>query len=136
MKNITQHVPVSFTYDVCFTRNMFSADNSLFADMIVSASPEVARKVLFVFDKGMYQHHPELFDQIKDYADHYTDTFVPVAEPIIIPGGEAAKNDHAYVEKIHKAIYQASLDRHSYVAAIGVGARSEEHTSELQSRFD
>src|SRR5699024_174392 len=90
--------------------------------MIASSSPEVVRILFFVFVKDMYQLYPVLFYQINDYADHYTDTFVPVSEPIIITDGVADKNDQAYVEKIHKAIYQASLDRHSYVAAIGGGA--------------
>src|SRR5699024_11107230 len=122
MQNITQHVPVSFTYEVRFTRHLFSTDNPLFANVIASASPDVARKALFVFDAGMHRHHPELFNHIRRYADHHTDTFVPVAEPIILPGGEEAKNNPVHIEKIHKAIHRAGLDRHSYVAIIGGGA--------------
>jgi 3-dehydroquinate synthase len=122
MKKIKQKVPVSFSYDVIFTEGLFDTDNELFAELIASASPEVARKVLFVLDEGMYHHHPQLFENIKEYAHHFKDTFTLIEEPIVIPGGEAAKNDPSHVDEVHRAINDAGLDRHSYVAIIGGGA--------------
>ncbi len=122
MKKIKQKVPVSFSYDVIFTEGLFDTHNELFAELIASASPEVARKVLFVLDGGMYEHHPQLFDNIKKYASYYKETFTLIEEPIIIPGGEAAKNDASHVDEVHQAINAAGLDRHSYVAIIGGGA--------------
>ncbi|MDR8391869.1 3-dehydroquinate synthase [Aliifodinibius sp. S!AR15-10] len=121
-KVIKQEFQVSFNYDVCFTKDLFDPTNALFANLIQSASPKVARKVLFVFDEGMYSHHPDLFEQIRKYAAEHEDVFTLVDNLITIPGGEAAKNDSTHVDCIHKAINDANLDRHSYVTIIGGGA--------------
>lgn len=122
MKVIEQKVPVSFTYNVHFTHGLFANDNSLFSNIIKKASPKVARKVLFIIDSGVVDHHPDLPEQIKRYARLNTDAFKATEKPEIIPGGEAAKNDSDIVDQLHKAINETNLDRHSYVAAIGGGA--------------
>lgn len=122
MKIIKQHVPVSFTYDVYFTEGIFDRENRLFAELIQSASAGIARKILFVFDEGMYEYHPDLFEKIKQYSSQFEDVFRLVDEPVLIPGGEVAKNDPSYVQRIQEAINKAELDRHSYVTAIGGGA--------------
>lgn len=122
MKSIEQNVPVSFTYNVHFTNELFAEDNLLFADVIRNASPEVARKVLFVIDEGVADHHPDLSAQINRYARRHSDAFKAVREFQVIPGGEAAKNDAGIIGRLHEAINEANLDRHSYVAAIGGGA--------------
>lgn len=122
MKSIEQNVPVSFTYHVHFTSGLFKPGNPLFSDVIAKASPEIARKVLFVIDSGVAEKHPELTDQIKSYAKSHSEAFRAVNDIQVIPGGEDAKNDPKIIDKLHKAINAANLDRHSYVAAIGGGA--------------
>lgn len=122
MKFIEQEVPVSFTYNVHFTAGLFENENSLFSGIIKKASPEVARKVLFIIDSGVIDHHPDLPEQIKGYAHSHTDAFKAVEQLQVIPGGEAAKNDADIVDQLHQAINDANLDRHSYVVAIGGGA--------------
>ncbi|MCW9707804.1 3-dehydroquinate synthase [Fodinibius salsisoli] len=122
MKSIEQNVPVSFTYNIHFTSGLFEHDNALFSDTVTKASAEVARKVLFVIDAGVSQHHPDLKNQIKSYAKSHADAFQAVNEIQVIPGGEAVKNDPTIIDQLHEAINAANLDRHSYVAAIGGGA--------------
>jgi len=124
MKKIKQKFPVSFRYEVYFTEGLFQTENPVFAETVSSAagrSDEVP-KVLFVFDKGMFDHHPDLFDRIREYAFAHEGVFEPVGEPVVIPGGEAAKNDRDAVDKIYAAVNKADLDRHSFVTAIGGGA--------------
>lgn len=122
MKFIDQQFPVSFNYKVFFTDGLFQPDNKLFADLIQSDSPKATRKILFVFDEGMYAHHDDLFTRIRKYSNQYPDVFQLIDNPVIIPGGEAAKNDPTHIDKIHDAINEADLDRHCYVTAIGGGA--------------
>lgn len=122
MKSIEQNVPVSFTYHIHFTSGLFEIENPLFADTIAKASPEIARKVLFVIDSGVAQKHPELINQIKSYAKSHSEDFRAVNDIQVIPGGEDAKNDPSIINQLHKAINDAKLDRHSYIAAIGGGA--------------
>ncbi|MEX2641040.1 MAG: 3-dehydroquinate synthase [Balneolales bacterium] len=122
MKIIKQNVPVNFSYDVLFTEDLFAPANSLFADVVGSPSPESARKVLFVIDKGVADHHPSLIEDIKSYASGHAGNLKLVQDPVLIPGGEQAKNIAGYVTEIHKVIHEARLDRHSCIAAIGGGA--------------
>jgi 3-dehydroquinate synthase len=70
----------------------------------------------------LLNHHPGLLSKIANYANYYDDKIKLAAEPIVIPGGEAAKNDPTLVDKIHRIIEQVGLCRHSYVLAIGGGA--------------
>jgi 3-dehydroquinate synthase len=44
------------------------------------------------------------------------------ADPVVMPGGEACKNDPALVEQIQRAVNDYGIDRHSYIAVIGGGA--------------
>jgi len=45
-----------------------------------------------------------------------------VCPPLVVPGGECAKNDLTNVATIQQAIHQYGICRHSYVMAIGGGA--------------
>src|SRR5262249_722949 len=45
-----------------------------------------------------------------------------VCPPLIITGGENAKNDPLHVTTIHEAIHRYSICRHSYVIVVGGGA--------------
>src|SRR5699024_5179788 len=122
MTTIEQQVPVSFSYNLHFTEGLFDPANPIIADLLQQASSGVQRKVLFVFDEGMYSHQTSLENKIAAYTARYEGAFEQAGPPIIIPGGEAAKNDPQHVRKIHDAINQFNIDRHSYVAAIGGGA--------------
>ena len=101
---------------------MFDISNRLFVDTIKNKDTSLKPSVLFVFDSGMYSHHPELMKKITEYSAKHSDHFSLVSEPVIIPGGERAKNDSTHVQMILDAIESADIDRHSYVAVIGGGA--------------
>lgn len=60
--------------------------------------------------------------QLALYCDRYADAMALVAEPIVIPGGEEAKNNPKLLEQIHAVIDSVGLCRHSYLLGIGGGA--------------
>src|SRR5699024_1742435 len=122
MKTIAQQFSVSFKYKVHFTEGLFHPENTLLAETIRSGSPHKTRKVLFVLDEGMYAHHPKLFKRIQNYSREFDNAFTLIKEPVVIPGGEAAKNNPEYITNIHEVIKTAGLDRHAFVAAVGGGA--------------
>lgn len=122
MKTIKQEFTVPFYYNVEFTENLFDTSNRLFVDTIKDKDASLKPSVLFVFDSGMYSHHSGLMKDITEYSAKHSDHFSLVPEPVIIPGGERAKNDPAHVQMILDAIESADIDRHSYVAVIGGGA--------------
>ncbi len=121
LESLQQSIAVKFSYDVHFTRNLWSLDNPLLSQVIATGS-NTAKSVIVIVDSGLLPHHPQLLSKISSYADWYADKVKLAAEPIIVPGGEAAKNDPTLVDKIHFCIEQVGLCRHSYVLAIGGGA--------------
>lgn len=122
MKFIKQKFSVTFQYRVAFTEALFHPENSLFADLVHSDVKATGRKVLFVLDEGLVEHHPDLFENIRQYHSRFKDSFSLVPVPILLPGGEAAKNDRSHVHEILDAIDKANMDRHSYIAVAGGGA--------------
>lgn len=122
MKSIEQTFSVPFSYRVEFTENLFDRSNSIFSDIVKSGKDHTKPKILFVFDKGMYTHYPGLFENIRAYHSSHSGSFDLVDQPVVLPGGEASKNDPSHVQKIVDHIEKADLDRHSYVTVIGGGA--------------
>lgn len=118
---IEQYVPVSFRYDVRFTTGIFKVGNPLLAQTIV-AEGEGTKRAIAIVDSGLIEHHPHLLAQITDYIDFYGQVVTLAADPIVVPGGEDAKNDPQLLTQIHEVINKVGLCRHSYVLAIGGGA--------------
>ena len=122
LQPLHQSVPVTFTYDVYFTTGLFQLNNPLLAQAIAADGEKGSKQVVAVVDAGLLQHWDGLLEQLAAYAKQYRDILTLKVEPLIVPGGEAAKNDPTLVDSIHKIINQAGLCRHSYVLAIGGGA--------------
>ena len=120
-ESLRQNVAVRFTYDVHFTKDLFDVTNPLLSS-VVGEGANKAKSILVAVDSGVLDRHPQLIDRINDYANHFVDEINLATQPIVIAGGEAAKNDPALIEKIHFCIEQVGLCRHSYVLAIGGGA--------------
>ena len=123
MDHLHQAFSVRFTYNVFFTEQLFNTANPLFADFLrQQATQDTRKKLLFVVDSGVEAAYPSLLTDIKAYFGQHPDLIELVAEPLVIPGGEVAKNEPACVEKIVDAVDRYGIDRHSYVAAIGGGS--------------
>ncbi|QKQ74142.1 3-dehydroquinate synthase [Nostoc sp. TCL240-02] len=120
-KLIHQRVSVTFNYEVYFTQNLFELKNPTLAQ-VVTVDEETPKKVVAVVDAGILKYQPELVKQLVAYTKFYGEVLAIAAEPMIISGGEAAKNDRTLVEQIQQLIETAGLCRHSYVLAIGGGA--------------
>lgn len=119
MKSIQQSFSVPFQYQVLFTEKLFHKNNTLLADLIRSRQKP---KVYYVLDSGVAETHPALLQQLSEHAQHYADDFILCAEPLIVPGGEQAKNDTKLLQQIVEATHTYGIDRHSYIIAIGGGA--------------
>ncbi|MCC5629318.1 3-dehydroquinate synthase [Nostoc sphaeroides CHAB 2801] len=122
LQPIHQRVSVTFNYEVYFTQNLFELKNPTLAQVITADGETKPKKVVAVVDAGILQHHPELVKQLVAYTKFYAEIVAIAAEPMIISGGEAAKNDRTLVDQIQQQIEAAGLCRHCYVLAIGGGA--------------
>lgn len=122
LQPIQQRVPVTFHYDVHFTTGLFQLDNPLLAQVVAADVETTPKQAIAVVDSGVLRHHPQLLEELAAYAKLHKDIIKLGAEPVIVPGGEDAKNDPSLIAQIHQSIEQVGLCRHSYVLAIGGGA--------------
>ncbi|MEH2223762.1 3-dehydroquinate synthase [Nostoc sp.] len=119
---INQRVSVTFNYEVYFIQNLFDLKNPTLAQVVAADEETKPKKIVAAIDAGILKYQPELVKQLVAYTKFYAEVLAIAAEPMIISGGEAAKNDRTLVEQIQQQIETAGLCRHSYVLAIGGGA--------------
>jgi len=123
MIDVLEHeIRVTFRYPVYFSRDVFVSSNPLVLKAAPSAVAPKAARILFVVDEGVSRAHPGLVGAIAQYCRDHAGALELAAPILVIPGGEPAKNDREPTERVLQAIHEASLDRHSYVAAVGGGA--------------
>ena len=118
-RSIEQTFAVPFQYRVCFTEHIFDRKNTLLAGLLNNGK---RAKVFIVIDEGVLTANPELLEEIKEYAAAFEKDFALCADPLVVPGGEQAKNDREYFRAILDATNTYGIDRHSYIVAIGGGA--------------
>lgn len=109
LQPIHQRVSVTFNYEVYFTKNLFELKNPTLAQVITADGETKPKKVVAIVDAGILQHQPELVKQLVAYTNFYAEIVAIAAEPMIISGGEAAKNDRNLVDQIHQQIGRAHV---------------------------
>lgn len=122
LKPIHQQVRVTFTYEVHFTQGLFELDNPLLAQVVSADAEPCPKRAIAIIDSGLLPHYPTMAADLVAYAQHYSNSLTLSSDPVMVPGGEAAKNDPKLLDNLHRIINQAGLCRHSYLLAIGGGA--------------
>lgn len=119
---IKQVFTVKYEYDVRFTTDLFSTTNDVLPRFFASrATEEVRPKLLVVVDAGVAACHEQLPERITACLAGIPDVSL-AADILMVPGGEAAKNDPETVDRIIDAVDRYRIDRHSYIMAVGGGA--------------
>ena len=113
---------MKFRYGVYFTDRLFKPENNLLKEVLLQDGSTTPRKLYLVVDSGVAEAHPQLLEQIQTYAAAHQDVLQLVAEPLLIPGGEEAKNNPDLLQQILDAVNEHGICRHSYLVAIGGGA--------------
>lgn len=121
MDYLQQSFSVRFEYKVFFTEHLFSKTNGTFKDFLNSQRTDTVKKILFVIDEGVSDHHPMLYNNIREYFSDI-DGFTLIDNFLTIEGGESAKNSELQFHKLVDAVDKYGIDRHSYIAAIGGGS--------------
>ncbi|SFD19221.1 3-dehydroquinate synthase [Chitinophaga sp. CF118] len=122
MPQIQQSFSVNFTYGVFFTQHLFDLSNPHLKDFLLAqASPGYKKKLLVIVDNGVISKHSSLAEQIDLYCAAI-EGYQLAAPVMVIPGGEAVKNDEPLFYQLVDAIDKYAIDRHSFVLAIGGGA--------------
>jgi 3-dehydroquinate synthase len=122
MDVLDYEIRLAFRFPVYFTRDVFASSNAVLLKAAPSAIVPKPARILFIVDEGVTEAHPRLLSRIKQYCGDHAGA-LELAGPIVtVPGGEKVKNDRTATEAVLQAVHDASLDRHSYVGAIGGGA--------------
>ena len=115
--SITQKFTLNYEYPVLFTRGVFTLKNLTLANLINNRNEQP--KILIVIDQGLASAMPNLMADIVSYCQHHQLKALP---EIIVPAGEACKNDTAIIDTIYQAVEKYAIDRHSYILVLGGGA--------------
>ena len=105
-----------------FTRDSFSATNETLADILQPKRKGETTKAIVYLDEGLLDGMPNIPEQITSYFRAREDRLDLVCPPKFAPGGEPAKNNFHYIERIWKDLNDHAMCRHSYVIVIGGGA--------------
>jgi 3-dehydroquinate synthase len=121
MQPVQQAIDVRFRYPVYFTRGLFARDNTLLSRVLHRGRAEAPSPVLFVVDRGVYERQPGLLRAIEGYTRAHAAALHLACPPLVVEGGEAAKNSLENVSVLHDVIGDAGLCRRSYLVVVGGG---------------
>ena len=117
-----QALAVRFTYPVHFTRDAFAPANPALVQAVSRLEPARRHRVVPLVDAGVAAAWPSLPALLDAYVDAHGDALALVGTPLVVPGGEAIKNDPEAVARLHRHLHDLHVDRQSCVLAVGGGA--------------
>ena len=106
---------VGFDHRVHWTPDAFGAGRAGWLPVLTGTE----QRAIAVIDAGVADRWPDLAGRIAACGQG---RYSLALDPIIVPGGEPAKNDWDVVNRVTAAIDKAGLCRHAWVLAIGGGA--------------
>lgn len=122
MDSIERSIQVNWQHRVLFTDHVFQPANLTLASTLVGSTSTTLRKTLVVVDETLASAQSGLAGEISAYFAAHPNRLRLVCPPLVMPGGEPAKNSWENVSELHKAIENWHIDRHSYLIAVGGGA--------------
>jgi len=117
-----QRFSVAYEFPVCFTRNLFAAENPVLVETLSRQEPSKRHRLVIFIDSGVVDNSPALIRNIKAYMRTHSKHLELVVDPVAMPGGETIKSELHFIEQMQKVIVEQHIDRHSYVIGIGGGA--------------
>ncbi|HKW30008.1 MAG TPA: 3-dehydroquinate synthase [Verrucomicrobiae bacterium] len=126
MSLIQRSFQVGWQLRVYFTEDVFAPDNLVLKNALggagVPRTGGTLTKALVVLDESLAQARPDLSRRIESYFSTHAGQIGLLCPPMVVEGGERAKNSPIHVAEIHLLIDRHHLDRHSYLIAVGGGA--------------
>lgn len=117
-----QSFTIEYEYPVYFTRDVFDLANPCLHRALTRLESGKRHRVAVFVDEGVTFACPDLLMRIARYANHHARSMEVVGNIVIVPGGEAVKNQHDCVEHMLKDMSARHIDRQSFAVAIGGGA--------------
>ena len=117
-----QRFSVPFDYPVCFTANLFDPSGDLLVQVMDRLGEGRRHRAAVYIDSGVAAANPQLAATVKEYFHAKTTRIELAAAPMILPGGQAAKNGWESVRDVLWTLGNLHLDRQSFVIAVGGGS--------------
>ncbi|MGA1235634.1 MAG: 3-dehydroquinate synthase [Limisphaerales bacterium] len=122
-ETIDSSFSINWRHQVFFTRGVFQTDNPTLANTINShPSANNPTRLLLVVDGGLAIDHPGILNEACQYFAQHKPQLHLAGPPLVVTGGETAKNDPAVLHSLYQEIHRRRIDRHSWVLALGGGA--------------
>jgi 3-dehydroquinate synthase len=117
-----QSFVIHYDCPVYFTRDVFDPDNPCLIQALARIEPNKRQRVAMFVDEGVTFAMPDLLRRIARYAVHHGDHVEIAGDVMVVPGGEAVKNQHDCVEHMLRDLLSRHIDRQSFALAVGGGA--------------
>lgn len=119
---VRQRFTVEFEYPVFFTRDVFAASNPGLRRVLAHREPFRSHRVVAIVEEQVAACWPRLSGEIAAYFAHYGPQIELAADPLLLPGGEAAKNSRDLIDDLQRQLEELGIDRQSFVLCVGGGA--------------
>ena len=122
MHDLVLSTNAPFSYSVRFTRAVFAPENDALATWTrAQPGPHPVRALAFL-DAGLVDSWPGLPGLLCAYAERWGESLVLGHPPMVLPGGEEAKNSFEVPHKVIRLARRCHLCRQSLILAVGGGA--------------
>ena len=122
MSLLERSIHLDYRLRVHFTQDVFSPSNLILRNVLEESQTAPPHKALLILDESLAHAQPNLAGQIDAYFQLHGDSIKLMRAPVVMEGGERAKNSDRHVSQIHSDIHRLHIDRHSYVIGVGGGA--------------
>ena len=117
-----QSFAIQYEYPVYFTRDLFDPANPSLHRALARLEGDKQHCAAVFVDEGVTLASPDLLARIARYAEYHAGTMRIVGDIVVVPGGEAVKNQHDCIEHMLKDLSARHIDRQSFAIGIGGGA--------------
>lgn len=115
-------IQVSYRHRVVFTRGAWRPAEFLLPDLLSEGALGGVARVWVALDDGLVKARPTLPSTIRACFEAWSRKVMLLGDPLVLPGGERAKNSFDGVASVHEALHRHGVDRHAYAMAVGGGA--------------
>lgn len=117
-----QRLAVPFDFPVVFTRGVFRPGNPVLSATMGRLEKHRVHRALVFVDSGIARTHRRVCRDIGAYFKAHRDRIALSAPPVVVPGGEHAKNDDGLFRRVTDLLSHHRVDRQSFVVIVGGGA--------------
>lgn len=113
---------MTWDFPVVFTHGLFDAGNRVLIRTLDRLEESRRHRAMIFIDTEVASANAALVTRAASYFAAHAGRVDLVDAPVLVPGGEAIKNDFPYVEGLVRRMLEKRLDRHAFVIIVGGGA--------------